>query len=925
MPARRFLAYLILSLLADRAFGVEGLDIESGGRWRDASVTKPWSVNNSNVYGSDGHCFFDVTVVGGSSAPNRPANENLRQLLPGYITAVTPAAGARSAASFGYLQIDNPDQAPPTQVESGLLVLTQDVEAEEVDALQIDLGKLPSPHGIRIGVLVGNADQDKLSPRSVGLRSQDGSLKRLITGLPATTKGFWAFFDIGPENSRKSLILSLTTRGGSPTTLGGLVFDTLVSPPSEIPLNLKAQKIGPNSAEVIWAADLSQEGRINPRDGNTDWGHWLASHLLDRYQKNESRLEKIASHLDQLPLPYMGEPTGSGGYLMSWQKSAHATGVLSFEWDVPVAIDAVALLPLRLFLADEAGLTENAYWPGDIAIRAMKDGEWTPLAHLHDPQKELQNSLPEFVVFDAIKTDTLQIQFTDLPKRISSENHAGGFSEIFIFSGQSNIAPRAKLTARKSRQGYRVYAPDYLVDEQTPLGLPQIGPRTSGGLGVSLRGEVLASAEPAEIRLRFPTDVKIDAVRLDPAAIYMPGQAFPVRFSIELIDASGQSLQSDTTYREVSFPNPGLNPYTAYFPETVARMVRIIVHETSKPTSKANPWMQISDITPILRGEPLPRDAKVQISGAKIRKRFGPGLTDPSGIHLYWSSPSGYDGMTQAGRLLPHRPWLEGLYQRQQLLVEQQTLLAEQKRTIRRVRLVTVWTLSCLIVGTVIGAVWFLVRSKRKSRRTIRHTREQIASDLHDDVGSNLSTINLHTEHLLDHIPEPALQERLRAIFKLAKESTFGLREVLHNTAPRIGRAQNLFAHMHELADLILFEIPHTIKLDPALRKPLASPTLRKGLLLYYKEALSNIQNHAHCSQVTISLKKESENIRFLISDNGVGLSEDQLAREGPLRTLKLRAAHLHGDLQIDSKPREGTTLVLSIPMNALKNRDYTI
>lgn len=879
----------------------------TGGHWRDPSVKKPWSVDGKNIYGSDGYYFFNATPTSKEKpSNNRPSDENLIASLPDYITSVTPVEGAITSHSNGYLGIDHPVKKLPATVESGVLVIQQVKSETEVDTLQIDLGELPSPYGIRIGILINNADKLRISPQAVGIRTIDNSWRRRIIDIPDTLKGTWVFFHIPASHSGQSLILSLTSRNDRITTLGGLVFDSPISADSQRPLSVTTEASA-ESAEVIWKADISENTTTQ-----TTWEHSTATLLVQSYQANADRLKKIDTELSSLPIPYGGEPTGSGGYITRWQSSAFNKARVKFEWDEAVKIDAVALAPLRLYLGDEAGLTENAYWPGKIQIRALVGETLVSVADLVETQQEIRNSLPELVSFAPIETTQIDISFTNLPKRIGNNQYAGGFSEIFIFSGKANIAPRATLNAYQSRDGHRVYSKTYLTDEQTPLGLPEQGPRISGGLGLTIHTKDRIHTPPRLFELEYLEDQLIDAVRIDPGIIYKPGQAFPVRFTVELLDASNNVLQSDDTYRDTPFRNPGLNPYTVHFPETTARMVRLSFIESSQPTERSRPWIQISEVTPLYQGIPLQRTvtlAKAQNS----RPQYPEGLSDPSGIRLFWSDQSAYDGMTQSGKLLTHREWLEGLNRRQRLLEERKELVATQEVTLNKVRGYLFWVTIGLVLLIICSALYFTIHHRLKVRREMRDTRERIASDLHDDVGSNLGTINLHTEFLMDHIEEPELTERLKAIFKLAKESTFGLREVLHTTAPRIGRAQSLLAHIEELTELSLFNTQYTLQLDPAINRAFSSPLLRKGLLLYYKEALYNIQHHAECTQVTISLQQSGDKIELIISDNGIGMTETKLATKSTLRTLKLRANNLNGTLTIKSEINQGTTLRLTI------------
>ncbi|MGJ8651251.1 MAG: sensor histidine kinase [Opitutaceae bacterium] len=907
--AKRIACAFLTLLCASYLYAIEGIDVETGGSWRDASVKKPWSYNGQNVYGTAGYYLFNVTEPGGTRAANRPADEGLKVSLPAYIETVTPIEGGYTAHSFDYLLIDSPDGQG--QVESGLFAVAPEMAQQPVDIIQIKLGAIPKLYGFRLGILIANAERTNLSPAEITLRRADNSWNRSITNLPQSKDGVWVFFTVPAKHAGKTLILSVKSRERSPVTIGGLIFDDLTVAPEAFALGVTTNDPVTRNGNVTWISQVDPVKNGDDSESTEPWEHKLAMSLMNTYRQNTERLEVIADEINQLPTPYTGEPTGTGGYMTKWIESRNNEIKIHFNWDEEVDIDAVALFPLRLFLADENGLTDNAYWPGDITIQSVHQDERHLLARLVNTQDTIKQSLPEFVSFEPIKTYHLEFTITDLSKRIGNNQYAAGFSEIGIFSKQENITPRAKLRTSNSREGYRIYSREYLIDGQTPLGLPEIGPRTSGSLGLTIRQPNRVPKKPINIVLNLTEKTKIDEVRLDPAIIYKPGQAFPVRFSVELLDEKKQVLQSDDRFKDKPLRNLGLNPYTSIFTEVEATHVRIRIYEVSMPNIQSTPWIQISEITPMFDGIPI-KTVKDITSPMNKKSQRAVGITDPSGLQLYWSAKSAHDGHTQSGKLLTLRDWVEGLHKRQQLLEEQLELENANIGAQNSIRTRSLWAVTITFLMVLIGSIYIIIHYKVKARRELRNARERIASDLHDDVGSNLGTITLHAEYLLDHVEETGLQERLKAIFKLAYESTYGLREVLHTSAPRIGRAQNILGFMQELAAIVLPDTEKHIELDQSIRGMLTNPEVRKGLLLYYKEAITNIQSHAQCSNVFISMKRTDYGIELIIKDDGIGMSQDITSKDITLRTLKLRAKEL-GSLEIHSKEGEGTELILRV------------
>ncbi len=908
---RATLCALLLCLLPSALSANEGVDYTTGGGWNTSSVDKPWSYDGRNLYGTAGYHFFNLTPPGGKQKANRPVDENLHSALPPYIEAITPVENTYTSHSFGYLPIDAPESPAGETFESGLLAKLPPKENAQVDLLSIQLGDIDEIYGFRLGILVANADRNELTPEKVVLRTEDGRWSRSVINLPISTKGMWVFFNVSATHAKERLILSVKPRHGQPAAISGLVFDNLEVAPQTQPLNVFSDKAVSPSGSIVWDASPRKEA---PESEADSWEHTLATKLSKAYQLNEARIAAIQSELSQLPLPYAGEPTGTGGFLSHWSGSSKNKITINFRWSEPQEIDAIALFPLRLFLADENGLTDNAYWPGEIQIHSIHEEEATRLQTVTSQDRTIRRSLPEIATFPTQITSHLRVTLSDLTRKNGGFQFAGGFSEICIFSGQENIAPRARVRANQSREGFRVFSQTYLTDSHTPLGLPEIGPRTSGSLGLSVRPAKRTPPKPIDIEIKFKEATAVDAVRLDPAVIYKPGQAFPIRFTIELLDAEGSVLQTDSTYRNTPLRNLGLNPYFAHFPETLTRSVRVRIYEISQPRIQSRPWIQISEITPIYRGNHIRRSATVN-APTEARRAQATTIYDPSGRRLYWQNDFVYDGQTQTGQALPIREWIEGLHLRKSLMEELHDLKATQQKTIAGIRRQTLWVVGLFLSLVVLVALFLIIRAKVNNRRELRLARERIASDLHDDVGSNLGTITLHTEFLMDQVNAPDQVAHLKAITKLTRESVYGLREVLHTSAPRIGRAQDILQYMEELGQLVLPEVELKLDLPPTVNSTLKTPELRKGLLLYYKEAITNIQTHAHCHQVKVSMQRIQKNLVLIIEDDGVGMPPEKLAQASTLRTLKLRAKEMPADLKIESTVGQGTRLELTIPL----------
>jgi signal transduction histidine kinase len=139
---------------------------------------------------------------------------------------------------------------------------------------------------------------------------------------------------------------------------------------------------------------------------------------------------------------------------------------------------------------------------------------------------------------------------------------------------------------------------------------------------------------------------------------------------------------------------------------------------------------------------------------------------------------------------------------------------------------------------------------------------------------------------------------------------------IMHNLRPAI-LEQGLAAALHWIA--LRFErragVVCTIRLP---KKPLELPP---GVpLVAYRtaqEALTNISKHASASRVQIDLSMAGGVLSLEISDNGRGVSQEDLAkaRSFGIRGLHERANTVGGWIDLSSGPH-GTTLILSVPLD---------
>jgi signal transduction histidine kinase len=199
---------------------------------------------------------------------------------------------------------------------------------------------------------------------------------------------------------------------------------------------------------------------------------------------------------------------------------------------------------------------------------------------------------------------------------------------------------------------------------------------------------------------------------------------------------------------------------------------------------------------------------------------------------------------------------------------------------------------------------------------SVEMERAAIAREIHDDVGGSLSALKFDLAWMARHATTPELKARLDSAMETVTHALEASQRIMHNLRPAI-LEQGLVAALQWLAN----RFERRTGVVCSFRTSHDNPQLPPGVpLVAYRaaqEALTNISKHAHATRVGIDLSLAQGILSLEVSDNGRGLSEQDLAkaRSFGIRGLHERASTVGGWVDLSSGPG-GTTLILSIPLD---------
>jgi signal transduction histidine kinase len=208
---------------------------------------------------------------------------------------------------------------------------------------------------------------------------------------------------------------------------------------------------------------------------------------------------------------------------------------------------------------------------------------------------------------------------------------------------------------------------------------------------------------------------------------------------------------------------------------------------------------------------------------------------------------------------------------------------------------------------------------------TVEAERQAIAREIHDDVGGSLTALKFELDWIRRHTTAPDVQQRTTMALETVTHAIEASQRIMQNLRPAI-LEQGLVAALQWMCSRfekrtgILCEFRSTL---PSGQEQTALPAgVPLAAYRTAQEALTNVSKHAQASRVVVDLSLTAGVLSLEVSDNGCGLSTEDLAKAQSfgIRGLHERAGTVGGWMDMSSKAigeseAHGTTLILSVPL----------
>jgi PAS domain S-box-containing protein len=200
--------------------------------------------------------------------------------------------------------------------------------------------------------------------------------------------------------------------------------------------------------------------------------------------------------------------------------------------------------------------------------------------------------------------------------------------------------------------------------------------------------------------------------------------------------------------------------------------------------------------------------------------------------------------------------------------------------------------------------------------------RQRISRLLHDDLQQRIFAAKLQTTSLDEAHRQGDLesaQTELHLIQSLLDESVSITRNLSIDLSPAVLQGEGLSDALAWLATQMQEQYGLEVSIQANGVSTRFEDTLRILLFQAVREALFNVVKHAQTSHASVALEKANGHIQIIVSDEGVGFPSDSVDQEngmGGLAHIQRRVRLMGCNLQVQSKPGDGTRVIIQIPVD---------
>ncbi|MFT3910060.1 MAG: tetratricopeptide repeat protein [Ferruginibacter sp.] len=234
---------------------------------------------------------------------------------------------------------------------------------------------------------------------------------------------------------------------------------------------------------------------------------------------------------------------------------------------------------------------------------------------------------------------------------------------------------------------------------------------------------------------------------------------------------------------------------------------------------------------------------------------------------------------------------------------------------------------SLIAIAVLILAAGFVIynniQKKRKAEKqlailekqnAVETMRSKIASDVHDDMGANLTKLGLNAQQLISVAVNDQQRQLADKVAMQSREVITGMKEIIWASNPANDNLKSMLGFMRQYIDRFFdgTNIRPVINFPYDVGEIELHPIVRRNLFLILKEALNNAVKYSGTDKIDIDFNNSNQQFNLHIKDYGKGIDEDRKDEFGNgLNNMQMRAQQIHALLRLVSTPGAGVQIAI--------------
>jgi signal transduction histidine kinase len=195
--------------------------------------------------------------------------------------------------------------------------------------------------------------------------------------------------------------------------------------------------------------------------------------------------------------------------------------------------------------------------------------------------------------------------------------------------------------------------------------------------------------------------------------------------------------------------------------------------------------------------------------------------------------------------------------------------------------------------------------------------RKRIGSDLHDEVGSALSTLRMYIQKFT-HEPEAGITSEFGIKSRSMIDSIItNTRNISHDLSPITGGAYGLSDALEDFCDQVNEAGRLEITLSIANENILNQLDLTHALALYrvIRELIKNTVTHAEAKHITIDFRDNDGHLYLIYKDDGKGMEKTTGQKGMGMNNIESRLGMIGASYEIRTGPGRGFEIAIRVPI----------